>query len=405
MSAIPDEEYAAAVERERPLVQATAYLLTGDPLQAERVAQFVFAQFYRRWSQLAQPRLQAIRAAVHAARTPVDLPWEHRERVELIDGPAPLAVVDPVVADLRTLSYNQRVVIVLEHYAGLAIPQIAKILAQPTDEVLRLAEGAHALLAAGHPGRASDEMLTQELIDAIPYDLRESHGSADDLAHGRQLLRRRWIQRGSGALAAVVLIIAAAVLLLPAPTPVPQAAPPGPIPTATRQGCHPSTATCRSQILFRWRSRMAEVTSSHLDPTGQYFSGFGYPYDSHYDTPGFWTGQGGALAFEMFRFDKGATEVYVQIATSRRFAVRCGATTHQQCVTLHLMDGNTYLLTDSQLSDGGIEIQYSPTGDQVITVVARNTQRGKILDIGTGDLIKLVQDERLRLPQRCCYRR
>ena len=41
----------------------------------------------------------------------------------------------------------------------------------------------------------------------------------------------------------------------------------------------------------------------------------------------------------------------------------------------------------------------------MITVIARNTQRGQILEISTGDLIKLVQDERLRLPKRCCYRR
>jgi hypothetical protein len=50
-------------------------------------------------------------------------------------------------------------------------------------------------------------------------------------------------------------------------------------------------------------------------------------------------------------------------------------------------------------------VQYSPKGDEVITVVAHNTQRGKMLDISTGDLINLVEDDRLRLPKRCCYRR
>ena len=34
MSASHDEEYAAVVERERPLILASAYLLTGDPAQA-----------------------------------------------------------------------------------------------------------------------------------------------------------------------------------------------------------------------------------------------------------------------------------------------------------------------------------------------------------------------------------
>ena len=69
------------------------------------------------------------------------------------------------------------------------------------------------------------------------------------------------------------------------------------------------------------------------------------------------------------------------------------------------MDGNSYLMTDSTLADGGIEVQFNATGDEVITVIARNTQRGQILKISTGDLIKLVQDERLRLPKRCCSRR
>ena len=48
MPAIRDEEYAAVVDRERPLIQATAYLLTGDPVRAERLVQLVFAELYGR---------------------------------------------------------------------------------------------------------------------------------------------------------------------------------------------------------------------------------------------------------------------------------------------------------------------------------------------------------------------
>ena len=242
------------------------------------------------------------------------------------------------------------------------------------------------MLAAGHPERASDEALTHELTEAIPYDMRDAHGSANDLAHGRRLARRRWIQRGSAALAAVVLIVAAVVLLDPMHRPVPQAAPSVPNPYALRQSCDPSSATCRSQILLKWRSKMAEVASSYLDPTGEYFSGFGYYYDNRYDTPGFWSGHGGALAFQMFRLDKGATEVYLQIATSRTVAVRCGATTRQQCSRMKFMDGNFFLLSESTLVRRGIEVQYSPSGQEVITVIARNTQRGKVLDISRGRL-------------------
>jgi DNA-directed RNA polymerase specialized sigma24 family protein len=405
MPTIRDEEYAAVVQRERPLIQATAYLLTGDPVQAERVVQLVFAQLYRRWSGLSQPRLATIRAVVDAARAPVQLPWEHHKGFELIDGLPPVPAVEPIVADLRRLSNDQRVAIVLDCYVGLTSAQIAQVLERPVGDVLSIAGRARNMLAAGHPERADDEALAQELMEAIPYDIRDSHGSANDLAHGRRLVRRRWIQRGSAALAAVVLIVAAVVLIDPMHPPAPQAAPPVPTSVPFRQGCDPSSATCRAQILFKWRSKMVEVTRSYLDPTGEYFSGFGYSYNSRYDTPGFWTGQGGALAFEMFRLDKGATEVYLQIATSRKFAVRCGATTDQQCSRMKFMDGNFFLLSESTVVRSGIEVQYSPSGEEVITVIARNTQRGKVLDISRGDLIKLVQDERLHLPQRCCYRR
>ena len=71
MSASHDEEYAAVVERERPLTLATAYLLTGDPAQAERVVQLVFAQLYGRWPRVLNLRVEALRAVV---QTPLGHP-------------------------------------------------------------------------------------------------------------------------------------------------------------------------------------------------------------------------------------------------------------------------------------------------------------------------------------------
>jgi DNA-directed RNA polymerase specialized sigma24 family protein len=404
MPAIRAEEYAAVVQRERPLIQATAYLLTGDPLLAERVVQLVFAELYGRRYRMRSTRLELIRAVVQAAESPVHLPWEHDERFELIDR-APPPAAERIIADLSALSYDQRVTVVLGCYAGLPTAQIADVLSLPVGYVLSLATRARSALTAGHPGRASDEAIAEELAAAVPYHLRESHGSANDLVRSRQLARRRWIQRSVVALFAVVLLVLAAVVLVPERRPVPQAAPPAPITTSSSPSCEPSDVTCRAYILFKWRANMVEVASPYLDPTGEYFSGFGFSYESRYDTPNLWTTQGGALAFEMFRRGDGATEVYLQIATGREFAVHCGATTHQECMFIRFMDGNSYLMTDSTVADGGIEVQHSPNGDEVITVIARNTQRGRMLDISSGDLIKLVQDERLRLPTRCCYRR
>jgi hypothetical protein len=276
--------------------------------------------------------------------------------------------------------------------------QIAEVLQRPVGHVPLLVGQARAALADGRPERTNEEALAQELKDAIPYVMREPHDSAADLAHGRWISRRRLIRRGSAALVAALLIVVVAGVLLPTPRAVPQAGPSMPISTLS-QGCDPSRASCRAKIVFKWRSEMAKVAASYLDPRGDYFSGFGDFYDRRYDTPSFWSGGGGALAFQMFRLDRGATSVYLQLATDREFAVRCGATTHQECLSFQSMDGNTYLMTHSTLADGGIEVQYSPRDDEVITVIARNAQRGQVLQISTGELIRLVQDERLRLPK------
>jgi len=400
MSASRDEEYAAVVERERPLIQATAYLMTGDPAQAGRIVQLVFAQLYGRWPRVLDVRLEALRAAVNAARAPVDLPWEFRERIELIDGPPPVAAGEPIIANLLSLRFSERVAIVLERYAGLSSAAIAEVLEWPVEHVPSLLLRARAVLAAGHPARSSDAALTRELTDAIPYHVRESHGSADDLADGRRLIRGRWIQRASVALVAAVLIGVAGVLLVPTRPPVAPLAPSVPVATPSGQACDTSRATCRAKVLFGWRSDMAAVAASYLDPRGRYFSGFGYSYDNRYDVPGFWNGQGGALAFEMFRLDKGATEIYLQIATSRKYAVNCGFTTRQPCQRMRFMDGNSFLLTETTSVRQGMEVQYSPAGAEVITVIAHNARRGQVLEIDRGDLIKLVQDPRLHLPKR-----
>src|SRR4249920_433035 len=128
MPAIRDQEYAAVVDRERPLIEATAYLLTGDPVQAERVVQLVFAELYWRWPGVQDPQVEALRTVVQTAREPIQLPWEPRKRFELIDGPPLLPVAEPIVAHLRMLTYDQRVAVILEGYAGLPTVQIAKIL-------------------------------------------------------------------------------------------------------------------------------------------------------------------------------------------------------------------------------------------------------------------------------------
>jgi hypothetical protein len=398
MAGVRDEEYAVVVERERPLLQACGYLLTGEEGRADRLVELLLARMYERWDQVRRPRVEALRALVETSPYDPQLPWDTRDRVQLIDRGLTSVPEQPIVADLSRLPLDQRSVIVLERYAELPSVQIAEITGRTVDEILLLARQARATLADGHPERAVDASLAEELREAVPLDRRTAYAGAADLAHGRQLVHRRRLRRGSMG-AALVLLVAAVMTLMPNRTPAPVAAPP-PATTATatpQRRCDPAEPTCRGEILRVWRAEMANVIQSHLDPKGEYFSGYGYRYDERYNTPGFWTGHGGALALEMFRLDNGATVVYVQIATSRRTAVRCGETVGRICHTQTFLSGDSFNLTETTTVTEGMEVQYRLT-DRVITVIARNTTKGQAWDLQRGDLIKLVDDPRLKLP-------
>jgi hypothetical protein len=408
MAVVRDEEYAVVVERERPLLQACAYLLTADEDRADRLVQLVLARMYERWDDVRRPRVEALRGLVSTSPHDPMLPWDTGPRIQLIDGGPPPVSAPPIVADLQRLPSDQRAVIVLERYAELPSVQIAEVCGRTVDEVLVLARVARAALGANHPDRAHDAALAEELREAVPLNRRTAYDGADDLDHGRHLVLRRWLRRGLAVAVAAVLIVTGVVFLVTDRPSAPVAAPPAPpaastpTPTPVTATCDTTDPLCRGEILRLWRAEMAVVVGSYLDPNGEYFSGYGYRYDARYDDPGFWSGQGGALAFEMFRMGKGpttgATTVYVQVATSRREAVRCGATIGRTCVRQRFLDGNFFNLTNTVHVGQGMEVQHRPTGQHVITVIARNTTKGLEYDIPRGDLLRLVQDRRLRLP-------
>ena len=405
MAVVRDEEYAVVVERERPLLQACAYLLTADEERANRLVQLVLARMYERWHDVRRPRVEALRALVQTSPHDPMLPWDTGPRMQLIDG-GPARVTGPaIVTDLQRLPLDQRAVIVLERYAELPSVQIAEVCGRTVDEVLVLARQARSALGADHPDRGQDAALAEELREAIPLDRQTAYAGADDLDHGRHLVRRRWLRRGLAVAVAVVLVVAGAVFLLPDRTPAPVAAPPAPpvasspTPTPITANCDTGNPLCRGEIMRRWRAEMGVVVGSYLDPAGDYFSGNGFRYDDRYEDPGFWTGQGGALAFELFRWDGGATTVYVQIATSRQNAVRCGETIRRNCSRQKFLDGNFFNLTNTVNVRQGMEVQHRPTGTYVVTVIARNTTKGREFEVGRGDLLRLVQDPRLRLPE------
>jgi hypothetical protein len=400
MAGVRDEEYAIVVERERPLLQACGYLLTGDEDRADRLVQLVLARMYERWGEVRRPRVEALRALVMTSPHDPQLPWDTRDRFQLVDGGLAPERGEPIVADLSRLPLDQRGVIVLERYAELPSVQIAEIMGRTVDEILLLARHARATLADGHPERAVDASLAEELHEAVPLDRRTAYDGAADLAHGRQLVRRRLLRQGLMAAAALVLLVAAVMGVVADRTPAPVAAPPAATtakPTPQRR-CDPAEPTCRGEILRVWRAQMANVVQFHLDPRGDYFSGYGYRYDERYNDPGFWTGHGGALDLEMFRLDNGATVVHLQIATSDRTAVRCGETTGRICHTQTFLSGDSFDLTDTNTVAEGMEVQWQPIG-RVVTIIARNTTKGEAWNLQRGDLIALVEDPRLKLPE------
>ncbi len=234
MAVVRDEAYAVVVERERPLLQACAYLLTADEERADRLVQLVLARMYERWDDVQRPRVEALRALVQTSPHDPLLPWDTGPRIQLIDG-GPSSVPRPeIVHDLQQLPPEQRAVIVLEWYAELPTVQIAEVCGRTVDEVSVLARQARAALGANHPDRAHDAALAEELREAIPLDRRTAYGGADDLDHGRHLVRRRWLRRGLAAAVAVVLLVVSAGLPRSRPGTGPSGGTAGPLRDAHR---------------------------------------------------------------------------------------------------------------------------------------------------------------------------
>lgn len=197
---------------------------------------------------------------------------------------------------------------------------------------------------------------------------------------------------------AAVLVLLAAMLLphgardpsTPLPTPSPMITSPTP-PSAS---CDLRQEGCRVVTAARWRDRTAMVLRERLDPEDTYFTGYSYSVNPRYTT-----GQRlDALGLQVYRLEGGGTEVFVQIAKTRADAVRCGAITHQRCVGQRFMDGNRFSMTTTSGVEEGIEVQHSPAGTYVITLVAHNTTGGRALELNNGDLIAVAQDPRLQPP-------
>ncbi len=392
-----DSQFSRFAAAHRPALVGTVVLLGAEPAAAEDAVHAVLARMFSNWPEIPDPVRYAYAAVLGTGPGGDRLPWQQPARFELVDEVHADEPGPGIVADLARLGVTDRRVVVLRAYAGLPDTDIAALLALEVADVVAAADRARQTLAALEPRRADPGQLAAELTAAARE--RTVPVAADDTAAGRRLVDRRRLRRAlAGAVAAVLLVVGAAQLaprVLPRSPAEPAASSPGSV-----VPCDTSQPRCRVEIVSAWRTEMADVISSHLDPDGTYFTGYSYAYTDVYNSEGLWTGKGGALALDLYRMHRGATQVSLQIATSRQYALRCGQVTQQDCFGMRFMDGNRFTFSDSSDVARGVEVQYAPAGTYVITAVARNVGRGQELPLGTGDLIALLQDTRLKLPPR-----
>lgn len=394
--------YAAFVVAHRDRLLATAWLLTGDARKAEQAVESVLARLYLGWPRTADPLTATYRGLLTGPSGPV--PWRREDRVQLHDASTRASLPPGLVADLQGLPVAARRVFVLERMAGLPPDQVARLVDTSVVAVHEWALRARADLVRADPRRVEDAWLTAELTESATVPPGAFSGASGDLARGHLLIRRRRGRRALLAAVGAVVVVLASVQGVQRPEPA-ATPPPAPVAPSFRPppgqlvDCDARQPPCQNRALRDWRDEMARVTGSYLDPSRAYFDGYAYSYTDLYETPGFWSGQPGGLGLDMFHVQRGSTEVYLQIATDRQAAVPCGQITGHRCASMRFMDGNRYLLTNTTAAFEGMEVQYRPYGDQVITVVVRDRANGRPLEISRADLLSLVQDKRLRLPR------
>lgn len=121
----------------------TAYLLTGNPMDAEDLLQTALARLMRVWDRVSgsgdpDAYLRKVIVNAHASR------WQRKWRGEVTVGELPDALVDPYPASderdslrraLQSLSRGERAVVVLRHVEDLSEAEVARVLGCSTGTV------------------------------------------------------------------------------------------------------------------------------------------------------------------------------------------------------------------------------------------------------------------------------
>lgn len=155
MAVEPEQDFDAFYAATHRRIVGQVYAMTGSLAEAEDCVQEAFARAWQRWAGLSSAeqgnpeawvRTVATRLAVSSWRKAVNRLKAHRREYQVTEvsgmNPDHLAVV----AALRLISADQRLAIVLHHYAGLSVEEIAaETGALPGTVKARLARGRKAL--------------------------------------------------------------------------------------------------------------------------------------------------------------------------------------------------------------------------------------------------------------------
>jgi DNA-directed RNA polymerase specialized sigma24 family protein len=390
-----DEPFAAFVHAHRSTLLGTAALIHLDFERAGELLEAVLANLYASWPRLDDPYGSALRAVLRPGSDGIALNDHAVERFELLDVAArpPLTSDHVILTELAALSADERTVLVLASYTRVPLAQIAALMDRDVSEVIAVSRAAtdrlQTMVRVHGCRRLSAELAEAAALTSAP--------AVADARPGRALLRRRRLRLVA---ASVAMLLAAGVGIgqaVPRKDSVPLTAPRVSVSPSPKPPCDVSNQRCRVALISKWRSDMDYLISLYLDPNGTYFTGH-----SHFYSAAYWDGAGGAFGLNLYRARGGATEVFLEIATSRQDAIRCGQLTGRVCRGERFMDGNRYTLTDDLTTrTPGMEAQHRPAGTYVITIVVRNTSKaGRKLPVTRGDLIRLISDPRLKLPPR-----
>ncbi|WP_436700296.1 SigE family RNA polymerase sigma factor [Nocardioides sp. BYT-33-1] len=151
-----DEEFAAYVAERRPRLFRAAWLLCGDPHQAEDIVQAALTRLYVAWPRVR--RADSVDAYVRRAVVNAHLdegrrPWRREASAGegLPEVPVAATAVeehDALWTALRALPPGQRRVVVLRHWWGLSVEETAADLDVSTGTVKSQTSAALAALRA-----------------------------------------------------------------------------------------------------------------------------------------------------------------------------------------------------------------------------------------------------------------